>query len=79
MFPTKITAAMKERIREVGRRQREARRLRRQAAELLRGLPSGAQLAREAEVSARRVQQMLADVRNNVECVVSRGAQDGRQ
>jgi len=63
MFPPKLTVAMKERIREVGRKREEAKSLAERAEELLRELPTTKQLSQEAGVCIRRVQEIIASVR----------------
>lgn len=70
MYPKKITEAMKDRIRDVGRKRAQVRALRQQAAMLRRGLPTSKQLAYEAGVCVRRVQEIIHE---SAKSVVSRG------
>lgn len=76
MFPRKISDAMRARIHQVGEDRRKAKGLMREGRHLLASLPTSKQLAYEAGVCVRRVQELLADARNPDESVVSRRTPD---
>lgn len=80
MCQRKISDAMRERIREVGRKQKEAKRLALQSRQLLKSLPTSKQLAYDAGVGVRRVQELIAATRNSIQndvpCGTFRGTPD---
>lgn len=73
MFPKKITEAMKAKIREVGAARALAKDLAFESRRISRGLPTSKQLAQEAGICVRRVQELMADARKTAKSVVSRG------
>lgn len=74
MFPKKLTEAMKARIREVGAAKALAKDLELESRRILRGLPTTRELAEEAGICMRRVQELMAGTRKQPKSVVSRGA-----